>query len=343
MDCEIDLSSSRSEDRLSDPSVTDYSTPDFPHIGEVAGNAWPVAEIAGRSAGLDRFQQKIDELIRRYDDYLTDAPASLAALIFARHRQDLAGISTSIAKKSPDAGAAFKSGLRVQSLGGSLVWQNAETFITLVEDMLSLHQKVVKLVGHNGCGKPVAASDLGLAALEFAGETVNRLGTMMQLHIWSLNQLIADTRARADAFPFASEARLRQPNAEAADQQSNAAGQSVADQNAGRGGLSAWQLRRIDTLVEAEPGKQISVPRLAETVGLSVSHFTRAFKVSTGQPPAHWLLAKRLDLAKTLLVDSDASLAQIAETCGFAEQSHFSKRFRQMTGMTPGDWRRRHK
>jgi transcriptional regulator GlxA family with amidase domain len=126
-------------------------------------------------------------------------------------------------------------------------------------------------------------------------------------------------------------------------QSSNEGQQADAKKSAGKGGLSAWQLRRIDLLVEAEPGKQISVPRLAETVGLSVSHFTRAFKVSMGQPPAHWLLSKRLDLAKALLVDSDASLAQIAETCGFAEQSHFSKRFRQVAGMTPGDWRRRHK
>ncbi|TXH37577.1 MAG: AraC family transcriptional regulator [Rhodospirillaceae bacterium] len=345
MDCEIDLSSPRSEDGLSDQSPPDQSAHNSSSVDDGAGAPWPVADMASRPVGIDCLRQKIDALISRYDQYLTDAPTSLAALIFTRHRQDLASLGASIAEKTAGPADALKFAVWPSIPENTPSWQTAEIFTARLEQILSLHRKVATLVGHHGCGKPATDGDYGWAALALTAELANRLGATMQLHIWSLNQLIADTRARADAFPFASEARLRECDilADSCAGRQAEPDKNEADKNTGKGGLSAWQLRRIDLLVDAEPGKQIGVPRLAETVGLSVSHFTRAFKVSRGQPPAHWLLSKRLDLAKTLLVASDMSLAQIAEACGFAEQSHFSKRFRQMAGITPGDWRRRHK
>jgi AraC-like DNA-binding protein len=238
----------------------------------------------------------------------------------------------------------------------SNLWQSAAKFIAALEDMLELHRDIMQLAGGTAGRAGIEGIEgedqvgIGWAALALSADVTARLTATMQLLIWSLNQLLADTRAKAEAFPRASEAMLGgqqcDPSASGGDLPHGgaaAADDSPVPANPGKGGLSAWQLRRIHSLVEAEPGRQISVPRLAEAVGLSVSHFTRAFKASTGEPPAHWLLLKRLDQAKKLLVESEAPLAQIAETCGFAEQSHFSKRFRQVTGMTPGDWRRRYK
>ena len=84
----------------------------------------------------------------------------------------------------------------------------------------------------------------------------------------------------------------------------------------------------------------ISLAELARACKLSPSHFARAFRQTTGQPPHRWLMEQRIEKAKQLLVDSTLSLAQIAWTCGFADQSHFTRVFAQLVQSSPGQWRR---
>jgi AraC-like DNA-binding protein len=74
--------------------------------------------------------------------------------------------------------------------------------------------------------------------------------------------------------------------------------------------------------------------------GLSAKHFARAFRQSTGVPPHRWLIEKRIERAKALLLGGGLSLAEIALACGFADQSHFTAAFRRGTGITPGAYRR---
>jgi AraC-like DNA-binding protein len=66
----------------------------------------------------------------------------------------------------------------------------------------------------------------------------------------------------------------------------------------------------------------------------------RGFKKSTGVSPHQWLLHRRIDLAIELMSDSDTSLAQIAFSAGFSDQSHFSRVFTQKMSVTPGAWRK---
>ncbi|HTW93766.1 MAG TPA: AraC family transcriptional regulator, partial [Tepidisphaeraceae bacterium] len=84
-------------------------------------------------------------------------------------------------------------------------------------------------------------------------------------------------------------------------------------------------------------------PRLteiAETVGLSAFHFHRRFTEIFGITPKHLLLECQIYAAKNDLLAGDKSLVDIASTCGFAHQSHFTSRFKQVTGFTPTRWRR---
>ena len=76
--------------------------------------------------------------------------------------------------------------------------------------------------------------------------------------------------------------------------------------------------------MNASLDKDISIAQLASECGLSSSHFARAFKQATGQPPYRWLLERRLDTAQDLLLNSQMSLQEIASACGFLDQSHFS-------------------
>lgn len=107
-----------------------------------------------------------------------------------------------------------------------------------------------------------------------------------------------------------------------------------------RGGLAPWQERRAKDMLRAHIDGDISLEQLAGACGLSRSHFARAFKKSAGMPPHRWLLVRRVERARDLLLNSALSLEQIAERCGFADQSHFTRVFVNLVGAPPGEWRR---
>lgn len=83
----------------------------------------------------------------------------------------------------------------------------------------------------------------------------------------------------------------------------------------------------------------ISVRDIASECGISAGHFTKAFSESTGLTPHQWILRSRVELAKELLA-KDMAIAAIAASCGFADQSHFSRVFKKMTGFPPAKWRK---
>jgi AraC-like DNA-binding protein len=106
------------------------------------------------------------------------------------------------------------------------------------------------------------------------------------------------------------------------------------------GGLAPWQERRVKEMMSEGLREDVSLARLAAECGLSVRHFARAFRQSTGLPPHRWLLRFRVERATALMRNSTLSLAEIALACGFADQSHFTRVFAAMTGAGPGAWRR---
>jgi len=105
-------------------------------------------------------------------------------------------------------------------------------------------------------------------------------------------------------------------------------------------GLAPWQLRRIVEYLDAHLPQRIDLANLAALAGLSQSHFSRAFKASTGMAPYRWQLDARVRRAQALLIDTRASLDQVAEATGFADAVHFGRTFRKFTGATPAAWRR---
>ena len=105
-------------------------------------------------------------------------------------------------------------------------------------------------------------------------------------------------------------------------------------------GLASWQLRLVSDRMEADLPDRVQLADLAELVGLSQSHFSHAFKASTGLAPYQWQLHARIKRAQTLLIDARVSLADAAEATGFADAMHFGKTFRKFIGATPAAWRR---
>jgi AraC-like DNA-binding protein len=107
-----------------------------------------------------------------------------------------------------------------------------------------------------------------------------------------------------------------------------------------RGGLAPWQVKRACEKLESDLGGTLSLQQIAAEFDLSVSHFSRAFRVSTGLPPHQWLLRQRIKAAKQLMSVRDLPLSEIAMSAGFANQSHFTRVFSSVVGISPGAWRR---
>lgn len=107
-----------------------------------------------------------------------------------------------------------------------------------------------------------------------------------------------------------------------------------------RGGLAPWQERRAKEILMARIDGNVSLDELARQCNLSRSHFARAFKASTGVPPHRWLLARRVERAREMLLNTDFSIQQIAVSCGFADLSHFTRVFTKFLRVGPGEWRR---
>lgn len=114
-------------------------------------------------------------------------------------------------------------------------------------------------------------------------------------------------------------------------------------QQSTQGKLAAWQLRRITDYVESMIEPVPSVERLAQLCEISARHLRRAFKESTGTTISDYVKETRLVKAKSLLVDTDLALKEIAFRLGFSSPTSFGVAFAKATGMTPKHYRDKHK
>jgi len=116
--------------------------------------------------------------------------------------------------------------------------------------------------------------------------------------------------------------------------------QVTAQVDDGRGRLLAWQARRVKDYIDAHIAGPVPVGELCALIQRSAAHFSRSFKRTFGESPHAFVIRRRLELAAHYMLYSDASLSDISVQCGFADQAHLCKLFRQVTGQTPALWRR---
>jgi AraC family transcriptional regulator len=107
-----------------------------------------------------------------------------------------------------------------------------------------------------------------------------------------------------------------------------------------RRGLLAWQVRKIREFVDERISRRLLVSDLSCVVQMSEAHFSRLFKLAFGASPHAFILQRRLGLAGRLMLESAAPLSDIALQCGFTDQAHLCKQFRQAVGESPAAWRR---
>ena len=110
----------------------------------------------------------------------------------------------------------------------------------------------------------------------------------------------------------------------------------------GRGGLQAWQARKVRAYIDSHIAGPVLVADLCALVQLSEAHFSRAFRRTFGKSPHAFLIRRRVELAAQYMLQTQAPLSDIALQCGFTDQPHLCKLFRRTVGQSPAAWRRAH-
>jgi AraC family transcriptional regulator len=106
------------------------------------------------------------------------------------------------------------------------------------------------------------------------------------------------------------------------------------------GALPRGRLRAVVEYVEGHLGANPSLGQMAAVARLSPYHFARQFKAATGLPPHQFVIARRVERARHLLhAGTDLPLAAVAAHTGFSDQSQFTRHFRRLVGVTPGQFR----
>ncbi len=106
------------------------------------------------------------------------------------------------------------------------------------------------------------------------------------------------------------------------------------------GALPRGRLRAVVEYIEEHLDASPTLEQLAAVARLSPYHFARQFKRATGLPPHQYVILRRVERAKQLLqAGTDLSLAEVAASAGFSDQSQFSHHFKRLVGVTPGQFR----
>lgn len=100
--------------------------------------------------------------------------------------------------------------------------------------------------------------------------------------------------------------------------------------------VPAWVLRAIERI---ERDRVASLSALAESLGVDRAHFARAFAAHVGFAPSEFRSIVRVCDAMRSIERGEARLERTARRAGYAHQSHMTREFRAMLGMTPGQWR----
>lgn len=99
--------------------------------------------------------------------------------------------------------------------------------------------------------------------------------------------------------------------------------------------LPAWRLRRVLEYIEAHLDEDLSLAELAAVAGFSLSHFKPLFKQAVGMPVHRFVLERRVERARTLLLQGKKSMSEIALEAGFSHPSHMARCMRRVLGLSP--------
>ena len=103
------------------------------------------------------------------------------------------------------------------------------------------------------------------------------------------------------------------------------------------------RMRKVAAYVAKNYARKLSIEELAEIAGMSESRFKHVFARTFAATPGRYIATIRLNAARRLMEETDDLIADIATQTGFYDQSHLTRLFVRERGITPGEYRRRHR
>jgi AraC-like DNA-binding protein len=100
-------------------------------------------------------------------------------------------------------------------------------------------------------------------------------------------------------------------------------------------------LAEVFTAIDRHPGEPLSLRDVARELGMTPGHLTTVVRRRTGRTVQEWIIERRMGEARTLLAETDLSIAEIARRVGMSDPGYFSRQFRRIHGASPREWRRR--
>ena len=158
-------------------------------------------------------------------------------------------------------------------------------------------------------------------AIHVRDPQVERIGWMMQAEehdAYPGGRLFADTLATALASRLLTlQTRSGVPTASA------------------RGALPAWRLRQVTEYIEENLDADLTLAELARVAGFSLSHFKPLFRQAMGMPVHRFVLERRVERARLMLLEGGSRVTDVALATGFAHPSHLARCMRRLLGVTP--------
>tara|TARA_Y100001960_G_scaffold283743_1_gene319031 strand:+ start:1395 stop:2276 length:882 start_codon:yes stop_codon:yes gene_type:complete len=103
--------------------------------------------------------------------------------------------------------------------------------------------------------------------------------------------------------------------------------------------FTATHYKRVLDYIHNNYGQNIMIEDLAKQAGISTFYFARLFKKIIGETPHQFIMSYRVEKAKQILLSADNQMADVAISCGFSDQAHFSRVFKKIEGKNPKTWR----
>jgi AraC family transcriptional regulator len=111
---------------------------------------------------------------------------------------------------------------------------------------------------------------------------------------------------------------------------------SIAKPAAARNeGLSGRRLKQVLAFIEEQVAEDLSLDQVAAVAGVSASHVKTLFRAAMGIPVHQYVIQRRVERARTLLMQDGMSMAEVAAAAGFAHQSHLARHMRRLLGVAP--------
>jgi AraC family transcriptional regulator len=100
------------------------------------------------------------------------------------------------------------------------------------------------------------------------------------------------------------------------------------------------RLRRVCSYIDASLGTNLTLSQLAAEANLSQDHLIRTFRQNLGMTPHQYVMQRRIEKAKELLISTNTPIAELSLATGFSDQSHLSTAFRRAVGQSPARYRK---